>query len=79
MSDLNNIKFLDHCKRQGKTRLHADVVMTSCSVSHTPTHTHNKILSGLVSVVSGSELMAHDRVMDQPGWHRLLSCKRSPL
>lgn len=37
VSDLNNIKFLDHWERQGKMRLHVVVVM-----SHTPTHTQQK-------------------------------------
>lgn len=77
MSDLNNIKFLDRWEGQGKMRLHVDVIMISCSVSRT--HAHTKSLSGFVSVVSGSELMARDRMTDQSGWHGLLPCERSPL
>lgn len=36
-------------------------------------------LSELVSVVSGSEVVAHDREMDQSAWQKLLSSNRIPL
>lgn len=36
-------------------------------------------LSEVVSVVSGSEVVARDRWMDQSGWQKLLSSNRIPL
>lgn len=78
--DLNNVKFLDHWKRQGKMRLHVDPIMTQSHTRLAYTHTtQSKSLSGFVSVVSASELMAYDRVIDQSGWCRLLSSNRPAL